>query len=263
MGIENRRNFLKLAGLSAASLAVSSCASLQDSASNPQNPKPNVLFIAVDDMNDWTAGLGGYSGKAYTPNQQRLAEMGIEFVNAHAASPVCCPSRGAVMTGLRPSTSGIYDNTQWWKPHMPDVKTIPQHFKENGYHCAGAGKIHHHTWGSNPPCQWDEYKDITHDNEWDLTNSQAYPSYEGKTPPVPEGYPFNGLKPQPSGGFDWGVLDKSEDQYGDAVSVTWAIDFLKRKQDKPFFLACGIYRPHLPWYMPKKYLDMYPLDKIE
>ena len=184
-------------------------AALQAAAETNIQRKLNVLFIAVDDMNDWTVGLGGYSGKVYTPNQQRLAGMGIQFTNAHAASPVCCPSRGAVMTGLRPSTSGIYNNNQWWKPHMPDVKTIPQYFKENGYHCAGAGKIHHHTWGSNPPCQWDEYKDITHDNEWDLSNALAHPSYDGKTP-VPEGYPFNGLIPQPSGGFDWGVLDKRE-----------------------------------------------------
>ncbi|HIG29967.1 MAG TPA: iduronate-2-sulfatase [Verrucomicrobiales bacterium] len=146
---------------------------------------------------------------------------------------------------------------------MPDVKTLPQYFKENGYHSAGAGKIHHHTWGSNPPCQWDEYKERISDNQWLRTNRLAHPSYEGKTPPVPEGYPFNGLKYQRSGGFDWGILDKKEDQYGDAVAVTCAIDFLNRKQEKPFFLACGIYRPHLPWYAPKKYFDLYPLDQIK
>ena len=257
----DRREILKSFLAMSGALLAGACS--LDAAETNIPRKPNVLFIAVDDMNDWTAGLRGYSGKVHTPNLQRLAKMGIEFVNAHAASPVCCPSRGALMTGLRPSTSGIYNNNQWWKPHMPDVKTIPQYFKENGYHCAGAGKIHHHTWGSNPLCQWDEYKEITHDNEWLMTNALAHPSYEGKTPPVPEGYPFNGLKSQPSGGFDWGVLDKKEDQYGDAVAVTWAIDFLNRKQDKPFFLACGIFRPHLPWYTPQKYLDMYPHDKIK
>lgn len=225
------------------------------------NKKLNVLFIAVDDMNDWTAGLGGYSGKVYTPNQQRLAEMGVEFTNAHTASPLCCPSRGAVMTGLRPSTSGIYNNGQWWKPHMPNVKTIPEYFKDNGYYSAGVGKIHHHTWGSNPPCQWDEYKRMEFDNEWDLPSRLNYPWNDNKTP-APKGYPFNGLKPSRHE-FDWGVLDKPENQFGDAVSVSWAIDFLDRKHDKPFFLACGTFRPHLPWYLPKKYFDMYPIDEIK
>ncbi|HIG29966.1 MAG TPA: hypothetical protein EYQ50_20090 [Verrucomicrobiales bacterium] len=84
-----------------------------DVAGTNEPRKPNVLFIVVDDMNDWRTGLGGYSGKVYTPNMQRLADMGIAFTNAHAASPICCPSRGAVLTGLRPSISGIYNNNQW------------------------------------------------------------------------------------------------------------------------------------------------------
>jgi arylsulfatase A-like enzyme len=254
-----RREFLKSTLGLAGTVLTDTCAWAAPDTKKRRHP--NVLFIAVDDMNDWTAGLGGYAGKVYTPNQQRLAKMGVAFVNAHTASPVCCPSRGAVMTGLRPSTSGIYNNGQWWKPHMPGVKTIPQYFKENGYYAAGVGKIHHHTWGSNPPCQWDEYKRMQFDNEWDLPNRLNYPWNENR-PPVPKKYPFNGLA-SARHEFDWGVLDKPEDQFGDAVSVTWAIDFLKRKHTKPFFLACGTFRPHLPWYIPKQYLEMYPLDEIE
>jgi YHS domain-containing protein len=81
-------------------------------------PRPNVLFLAADDMRDWTGFLGGYRGRVLTPNLDGLAARGVSFTNAHCASPVCCPSRTAILTGLMPSTSGIYNNGQWWRPHL-------------------------------------------------------------------------------------------------------------------------------------------------
>ena len=114
------------------------------------NDRPNVLFIAVDDMNDWGGLVRGYKGKVYLPNIKRLNAMGISFENAYTASPVCCPSRTAVMLGKRPSTTGIYNNGQWWFPHMPDAVSLPMAFKDKGYKVMGAGKIFHHTAGFNP-----------------------------------------------------------------------------------------------------------------
>ena len=98
-------------------------------AAEPGQPKPNVLFLAVDDMKDWVNCLGGYEGVVHTPNIDRLARRGMLFTNAHCPSPKCAPSRAAIMTGLRPSTTGLYDNKQWWRPNLPDVVTIPVHFR--------------------------------------------------------------------------------------------------------------------------------------
>ena len=107
-------------------------------------------------MNDWVGCLGGYPG-VQTPNIDRFARRGVLFRDAHCSSPVCNPSRTALLTGKRPSTTGVYTNGQYWRPAHPDIKTMPMFFRENGYHVAGAGKIFHHTAGFNPPDQWDEF----------------------------------------------------------------------------------------------------------
>jgi arylsulfatase A-like enzyme len=223
--------------------------------------RPNVLFIAVDDMRDWTASLGGYGGEAHTPHLEQLASRGVEFTNAHTASPVCCPSRAAIMTGLLPSTSGIYNNGQWWRPHMPECVTVPMHFKAAGYAVAGAGKIFHHTAGNNPPDQWDEYQRLVfRDDPWYRGNTLNYPWSTVGSPPA--GHPLSGVPGLPHEN-DWGVLPgKPEMDYDDARSVDFAVRYLQRSHETPFFLACGIFRPHLPWYVPRDYFDLYPLDKI-
>ncbi len=256
MGKMQRRDFLK----STLGVVLTGSIGLA-AAERKKRLLPNVLFIAVDDMNDWTAGLGGYAGKIHTPNQQRLAKMGMEFTDAHTASSICCPSRAAVMTGLRPSTSGIYNNGQWLKPHRPNVVTIPVHFRNHGYYAAGAGKIFHHTAGNNPPYQWDEFRRLVfNDDPWFRGVKLNYPW--SKSESMPEGYPLCGIEKIPHE-FDWGSLDKNESDYDDSKSADFVIEFLQKSHDKPFFLACGIFRPHLPWYVPKKYFDMYPLDEIQ
>lgn len=225
-------------------------------------PRPNVLFIAVDDMNDWVGFLGGYPGKVHTPNIDRLAARGLAFSNAHCASPVCCPSRTAVMTGLTPSTSGVYNNQHWWRPHHPELVTIPMHFRNHGYAVAGAGKIFHHTAGGNPPDQWDEFQRLVfNDDPWFRDHKLNYPW--SKPEPFPPGFPFSEVAKLPHEN-DWGSLPgKAEPDYDDARSVNFAIEYLNRKQTKPFFLACGLFRPHLPWYAPDKYFDLYPIEDIE
>lgn len=221
---------------------------------------PNVLFVAVDDMNDWVGCLDGHP-QTQTPNIDRLAKRGMLFANAHCPSPLCGPSRAAVMTGLRPSTTGVYGNGQWIRPNLPEVKTIPEHFKANNYYVAGAGKIFHHTAGSNPPDQWNQFRRMTYDDPWDRESRTNYPWTE--VVPKPEGHPFSGLWMGHEG--DWGAIPNlAEKDYSDAKSVEYCAEFLDTYEaDKPFFLACGLFHPHLPWYVPQKYFDQFPLESIE
>lgn len=222
-----------------------------------QTARPNVLFLSVDDMNDWVGCLRGYPG-VQTPNIDRLAKRGVLFADTHCAAPLCNPSRTALFTGLRPSTSGIYNNDQYWRPALPGVATIPAYFKSNGYHAAGAGKVLHHVAGCNPPDQWDEFQLQQFDDPW-YRRADWYPW--NKRTPAPKGHPLNGLD-KFAGEFDWGVLEKPEDQYGDQRAVSFAEEFLKRKHQKPFFLAVGMWHPHIPMYSPQRFWDLYPNSKV-
>ena len=222
----------------------------------PRSPL-NVLMIGVDDMNDWVGCLGGYPG-VKTPNIDRLAKAGVLFSNAHCAAPVCNPSRTALFTGRRPSSTGIYDNEQYWRPALPGLQTLPEYFRSNGYHVAGAGKVLHHVAGFNPPDQWDEFQLQVFDDPW-YRRTEWYPWV--KKEPNPPGHPFNGLK-NFAGEFDWGVLPKTESEYGDMRAVDWAGKFLQRKHDKPFFAAVGLWHPHIPMFAPRKYFDMYQRDRV-
>lgn len=148
------------------------------------------------------------------------------------------------MTGIRPSTSGVYHNPQPWRQALPDAVTLPQHFMQHGYTALGAGKIYH---GSYPdPPSWDTY----------------FPSQKKNKPndPQPLNRPVNGI-PR-TAHFDWGPVDVEDAEMGDAQVADWVISQLRKEHDKPFFLACGIYRPHLPWYVPRKYFDQFPADDV-
>ncbi len=205
--------------------------------------KPNVLFIAIDDLNDWIGKLGGHP-QTLTPNIDRLADRGVLFTNAHCAAPACNPSRASLMTGIAPYESGVYLNAQPWKPMLKDKVTLSQHFMQNGYRAIGSGKIYH---GSFPdPDSWDEY----------------WPSQKKNRPgdPMPKRRSLNGLG---MGHFDWGPVDADDSKMGDTLVVDWVIKQLQAKHQKPLFLACGIFRPHLPWYVPRKYFEQFPLAKIE
>lgn len=148
--------------------------------------RPNILFLSVDDMNDWVGCLGGYPGVS-TPNIDRLAKRGALFTNAHTASPLCNPSRTALLTGMRPDTTGIYNNNQWWRPAHPDYVTLPMYLRQHGYHAAGAGKIFHHTSGFNPPDQWDEFQLQEFDDPW-YRRLEWYPWV--KKIPIPPAIPL-------------------------------------------------------------------------
>jgi len=204
--------------------------------------------------------MGGYPGQVHTPNMDRLAARGTAFLNAHTASPVCCPSRTAVMSGLLPSTTGVYHNKHWWKPNLPNLVTIPGHFKAQGYEVAGSGKIFHHSYGNNPPENWHDFKPLAfQDNAFAYENLTQY-GLTQKTE-IPPDFPYSGITLY-SKEVDWGTLPKPESEFDDAIAAQYGIDFLRRKHNRPFFLACGIFRPHMPWYFPKRYLDLYPLDEV-
>jgi arylsulfatase A-like enzyme len=206
--------------------------------------KPNVLFIAVDDLNDWIGCLGGHP-QAKTPNFDRLAAMGTLFTNAHCAAPLCNPSRAALMTGIRPSTSGVYNNNQPWRGSkvLANAVTLPQHFASHGYRCVGSGKIYHDAFPD--PASWADY----------------YPSKDSQKPadPLPARRSMNGLN---AANLDWAPLPVADEKMGDYQVVDWVVRQMNAKQEQPLFLACGLYKPHLPWHVPQKYFDQFPLDSI-
>ncbi|MBI5396868.1 MAG: sulfatase [Verrucomicrobia bacterium] len=205
--------------------------------------KPNVLFIAIDDLRDWVGYLGNKQVK--TPNLDRLAARGVAFTRSFCASPCCNPSRAALMTGLRPGTSGVYNNNDDWRKIVPEgTVTLQRHFKDNGYYVAGAGKIYHGgAGGFNRLSDWDDY------------NTEG----KGKG----KGGKFKEDGGTGVAGIRFGALDCADEDMPDYATVSYCLKQLEKKHDKPFFLACGIVKPHMSWSVPKKYYEMYPLDKVQ
>jgi arylsulfatase A-like enzyme len=199
--------------------------------------KPNVLFIAVDDLNHWVGHLGRNT-QTKTPNIDRLAKRGVTFTRAYCAAPVCNPSRAALMSGLRPGSSGVYDNGQDWKPVIAKEKTLTTQFLQAGYEVYGSGKIYHAN--AHRPGEWTDY--------FVGGKQKATPHPDAKNDGV------GGIKFKP-------LTDDST--LPDESIINYGIEQLRAKHDKPFFLAVGLHKPHMPWNVPKKYYDLFPLDTIE
>jgi choline-sulfatase len=234
-----RREFLSGAAKGAAGAMAASC--FPNMVFGQDGKRPNVLFISIDDLNDWIGCLGGHPN-AVTPNIDRLAARGVVFSNAHCNSPYCNPSRSSMLTGLRPSTTGVYDNNQPFRKAVPDAVTLMQHFMANDYYVLGRGKITHGRY-PDPP-SWHEYVEQGPDP---------------KHPNAPQnGIKVKGIRSQ----FDWGALDVSDEEMDDYKVATWTAKALQRKHEKPFFLACGLYKPHMPFQVPRKYFSDFPEDEI-
>jgi arylsulfatase A-like enzyme len=209
-----------------------------------------VLFIALDDLNDWIGCLGGHP-QTKTPNLDRLAASGVLFRNAYCAAPSCNPSRTAVFSGLPPHRSGLYQNTQKMREVMPQVELLPRYFSRHGYASTGSGKMLHYIID---PQSWDDYfPDKATDNPFPRTFHPAQ-----RPVSLPRGGPWQYVE------TDWAALDVTDEQFGGDWLVTkWIGEQLQREHAKPFFLACGIYRPHEPWFVPKKYFEPFPLESIQ
>ena len=213
--------------------------------------RPNVLFIAMDDLNDWIGVMGGHP-QSITPNLDRLAGSGVLFTNAHCAAPACNPSRTAIFTGISPHRSGVYSNTQKMRDVLPDAELIPRVFSRHGYYSAGSGKMLHYFIDAD---SWDEY----------------FPKAESENPFPRTLMPKSRPVSLPRGGpwqyveTDWAPLDATDQQYGGDFLVAQYISrqLAKTHSDRPFFLACGIYRPHEPWFVPARYFEPFPLESIQ
>jgi len=199
----------------------------------------NVLFITIDDLNNWVGCLGGHP-QARTPNIDRLADRGTLFSRAYCPAPICYPSRTSVLTGLMPTRTGIFTNkSPLLREMLPDVVTLPQHFMANGYRVLAGGKVFHApddaSWHQRfQPVPEDAYAARTDDRfgwkEWSMTN--------------------------------FGPLRISDNKMWDGQLVRWAIRQLQKKHTSPFFLAPGFFQPHLPNFVPRKYFRPFPFEKV-
>jgi arylsulfatase A-like enzyme len=207
--------------------------------------KPNVLFITIDDMNDWTT-VFDKSNPIKTPNIEKLADRGVFFSKAYCSSAACNPSRASVMTGTRPHKTGIYGNRSDWRGTLPNIKTVQQHYKDNGYFVCGAGKIFHH------------HKD------WAYHDNASFHDYLMMS--INEPYPdkkINGFEEYGSRNTDWGAWPDDIKKTADYRTTEYAIQKLQQDYDQPFFLNVGIYKPHSPFFAPQEFFDKYPLHDLE
>ena len=230
-GTLSRRELIGSLGLGA--LAAGCAGSREQRAAGP-----NVLMISIDDLNDWIGVLDGHP-QTLTPNIDALARRGVTFRRAYCQTPACNPSRASLMTGRRPTTSGCYYNGDVWRDAMPLAITLPQHFMEHGYQAIGGGKTFHQS--QNEAASWHYYN-----------------SFRGFLW-APD-WPVNELD---RSNFDWSALDVDDEETTDTQLANWAARYLSRDHSQPFFLACGFYRPHLPFYAPRKYFDRFPEAEIE
>jgi len=271
----NSRKISNYLFLGAGALLMQACGA-KETKSVEKPVKPNVLFISVDDLNDWI-GIAKANPDVKTPNLDRLSKRGVYFDNAHCASPVCTPSRLSVLSSLSPVTTGCYTN-KTGTPNQEvwnEVELLPAHFRQNGYHTMGCGKIEGHAGMAIE-------KDFTNQKMWDERRPRMFNLTEEL---VKDGGRYGAVDfyPFPMGGSQLtrynkehktnlpgfslgaGAIDKAylpEGKMPDEINVEWAIERLNRNYDQPFFLGLGLLRPHVPYTAPKKYFDMYPIDKI-
>lgn len=229
--------------------------------------KPSFLFIIADDLNAWIGALGRHP-QVRTPNIDALAREGVLFENAYCSAPYCNASRMGIFTGQLPATLGVYQNEDFWNtPSRPP--TLIEQLRAADYHTYGAGKVFHGVYeygiagaAGDLYAQWREIENRRH-----LWTDYAVDTAD----PLPAARPMNGLfdfskfstVPQVYHHFDWGPLPPDREHELPDVNTTNAIKaFLEHPPRQPFFCAAGLYKPHLPWHVPRRFFDLYPLDDI-
>lgn len=227
------------------------CASCKDNKAeseiSPDTNNPNVLFIAIDDLNDWVGCLKGHP-QVKTPNIDRLASRGVLFINAHTQSPICNPSRTSILTGYRPSTTGVYGLSPSIRDvqELKDIVTLPQYFSKHGYTTFSAGKIFHGGYGRRDT-----------DTEFDSLG----PGSRVKTKP-----PSKVIGTTPGGNnplMDWGKFPLKAEETSDWEVASWAVDVLNGGPESPYFLSVGFFLPHVPLYSPEEWYDLYPKENLQ
>ena len=215
------------------------------SAEEPKPMQPNVLFIAIDDQNDWIGCLNGHP-QAKTPHIDALAASGTVFLNAHCQAPLCNPSRTSLLTGRRPSSTGIYGLSPWFREvdSLKDLVTLPQHFSNNGYATSSAGKIFHGNYGRR--------KADTEFQKLGPASGVGAKHPGGKLVQTPNANPL----------VDWGTFPHEDKDKQDYVVASWAVEELIAKPAEPFFLSVGFFLPHVPCYATQKWFDLYPEDTL-
>jgi iduronate 2-sulfatase len=217
--------------------------------------RPNVLFIAVDDLRPT---FGCYGNPAIlSPNLDRLAAEGMRFDRAYCQQAVCAPSRVSLLSGTRPDTTRIYDLQTPLRKNMPDVVTLPQYLRQNGYETVALGKIYHHV--QDDPEGW-SVKPWVPPGTWTGKASYLEPASHQA---IEERNAHLRAGARPGMGPAFESPDAPDNAYADGKTADRAIEELRRLKDRPFFLATGFYKPHLPFNAPKKYWDLYDPAKID
>ncbi len=229
-------------------LAITLCllASLPSAGGAGKVPPPNILFIAVDDLNDWIGPLGGHP-QVRTPNFDRLAKQGTVFTNAHTQAPLCNPSRTSILSGLRPSTTGLYSLQPGVRdvPLLRDRVMLPQYLALRGYRTFTTGKIYHD--GSIRPAERSREFE-----EWGTNGPMPYPAAKVV------------VTPDSIRAMDWGIFPDDDRQQADWLIADAAIDYLKAAPtDRPFFLGAGFRLPHVPCFASRQWFDLYPEEGLE
>lgn len=239
----------------------------------PEGTQPNVLFLSIDDLNDWVGALGGHP-QAKTPNLDRLIGQSVLFRNAHCAAPVCSASRHALLSGLRPSTTGWYSNSSKtlknYERTLGETVPMPTHFKHNGYKTMAGGKVFHK--GTSDIAGYDYWDEERPKYRWPEELAARGHGYQGKSgghfhPFPPDGGAIYRMFQDGADGQSlcWGALEESDmppEGMPDEQVAAWAVDQLQQKHEKPFFLAVGFVRPHVPYTAPKAFFDLYATDDI-
>ena len=231
--------------------------------------RPNVLFIAIDDLRP---ELGCYgSAIAKSPNLDKLAKEGMRFDRAYCQQAICSPSRASLMTGARPDQIGVIENTAYFRELNPDILTLPQHFIKHGYEAVYCGKIYHgrmtddkHSWSRKPAYARCPVKMKRLPGGYALPENQKL--WASNKEKMLAKYGKSG-----SGGLVHGPAyesaDVSDHAYADGISTRLAIatlhDHREKKPKQPLFLALGFQKPHLDFVAPKKYWDLYDREKIK
>ena len=235
----------------------------------PAGKRPNVLFIVCDDLNTHVS-TSGYN-HIRTPSLDKLAAAGTRFLRAYCQYPVCGPSRSSFLSGLYPESTRVLDNKSDIRQERPGIVPLPEQFRKNGYWTAGVGKIFHNMKNDPGESCWYEYERFENERnpvlekarkEFEAENGSIEKASNRRAWRLKQKEARRGASGQKVPGY--GPTDMSDEEHKDGRNVRRVVSWLDKKShgDKPFFIACGIQKPHVPFWAPQKYFDMYPREKL-